>query len=676
MAKKQRNYHIGGEQLPLMVPDSPWVNPTELPDLRRVAEIAYDRETKDEGLALDKGPGWATGAGYVCGNSMAWRDGDDIRSLYIPLRHPDTEAHISPDAMKRWEIDHQKAGVKFIFHNAAYDVGWGHEDLGVPVPRKVGDTNCMAVLVDENRLSYSLDALCRWRGIPGKNDTMLTDAARCYGFARSEQDIKVNLHKLPGRYVGAYAEQDAVSTIMLAENLQVEIDKQELGQAYQLEMDLIPLVHEMRRRGVRIDMAAAEQAYQRFKREAQEALDQLATRLSCKVTIDEVRNNTWLQKVFTENGVEFPTNENGKASFEAKWMKFDEHWLPRLLVRAKSREEAAEKFVRNYIVGYACKDRLHASINQYKSDDGGARTFRFSYGDPPLQQMPHRDEDMYQVIRGIFLAEIGERWASLDYSQQEYRLIVHYAAMHNLRKAAEAAAKYNDDPRTDFHSMVAGMTGLERKPAKDANFAKSYGAGIPKFAGMIRKSQAEAEAIMTTYDREMPFNAELFKLCQDTASKRGYMILLDYARIHFNTWEPTYFSANDRKNAAMRGYKENSINDVPREIAEQRVRDPHHPWFKRNLRRARTRKAMNALIQGGAARQTKKSMRTCWEHNLVPLIQMHDELDFSFSSPEQGIQAEEIMRNSVPQLKIPMLVEAKYGINWGDATHKWEEVKV
>lgn len=685
MAKRRhRNFHIGGEQLPLILPPSSWVAPTALPDLRNCKQIAYDRETKDRGLAEGRGPGWAiNGSGYICGNSMAWRDGDEVKSLYVPIRHPDTFC-IDPAVMKQWELDHQKAGVKFIFHNASYDIGWGTADLDVPSPPNVGDTNCMAVLVDENRLSYELDTLCKWRGIPGKDESLLIEAAVAYGYGNTQTDIKSNLWRFPGRYVGPYAEQDAVATLLLAEDLEIDIQSQGLQEAYQLEMDLLPMVHEMRRRGVRIDPDAAERAYKRFKAESQEALDQLSKLLCKKVGVDELRDHDWLVKTFTAQNVAFPLNEKERPSFEAKWMKFDEHWLPRLLVRAKSREEAAEKFIRNYILGFAHNNRLHASINQYKSDDGGARTLRFSYSSPPLQQMPHRDEDMYTEIRGIFLPEEGEKWGALDYSQQEYRLIVHYAvvayeyllktgkedratqeSLRKLAKALDAAKQYNEDPRTDFHSMVAGMTGLDRKPAKDANFAKSYGAGIPKFAAMIRKSLAEAEDIMRRYDQNMPFNAELFNICEGKAKESGFMRLLDGARIHFNSWEPTFLNPVEK----LRGG-----SDCPRGEAERRIRDPHHAWFGKRLRRARTRKAMNALIQGGAARQTKMAMRTCWREGLVPLIQMHDELDFSFRSLEQASKAETIMRDVV-KLRVPMLAEAKFGKNWGDASHSWEEVQ-
>ena len=142
--------------------------------------------------------------------------------------------------------------------------------------------------------------------------------------------------------------------------------------------------------------------------------------------------------------------------------------------------------------------RIHAEIHPHRSDDGGTRSLRFSYSNPPLQQMPSRDEELAPLIRGVFLPEEGEVWAKPDVSQQEFRFIVHYAVKHGLRKAKEAAERYRTDPDTDFHQLVADWTGLERTSAKNINFAKAFGAGVRKFAAMIGKPEDEARAI---YDR-------------------------------------------------------------------------------------------------------------------------------------------------------------------------------
>src|SRR5262245_54009967 len=82
---------------------------------------------------------------------------------------------------------------------------------------------------------------------------------------------------------------------------------------------------------------------------------------------------------------------------------------------------------------------------------------------------------------------------------------------------------------------------------------------------------------------------------------------------------------------------------------------------------------MNALIQGSAARHTKRWMLACWREGVVPLLQMHDALDCSVSCPEQAEVVARLGCEAV-ELEVPMKVDLAYGRNWGDARHTWEEL--
>ena len=160
--------------------------------------------------------------------------------------------------------------------------------------------------------------------------------------------------------------------------------------------------------------------------------------------------------------------------------------------------------------------------------------WRISYSSPPLQLMPKHDEELAPLIRGVFLPQNGEVWAECDVSQQEFRMIVHYAARHRLSKATNAVEKFRTDPNTDFHELVAGWTGRDRQTSKNTNFAKAYGAGVSKFAAMIGKSEQEAAAIFEQYDRELPFVAQLSTLCERAVWRKGYLTLYSGARRHWN----------------------------------------------------------------------------------------------------------------------------------------------
>src|SRR5208282_1466372 len=211
MGTKRRNPHVESEQFPLIVPDSNWTAPTELPDLRgRVREIAEDTETRDDGLARGRGPGWPYRAGHLCGVSWAWLADGETRSIYVPLRHPDSIC-FDPDQVTRWMKDHRAVVPLWVYQNAPYDLGWTRAELGLEPPEHVEDTSLAAFMVNENQPSFRLGDLCRWRGLPGKDETLLHKAVEAYGYPVSE--TKRWIHKLPARYAGPYAEADAVSTL-------------------------------------------------------------------------------------------------------------------------------------------------------------------------------------------------------------------------------------------------------------------------------------------------------------------------------------------------------------------------------------------------------------------------------------------------------------------------------
>ena len=151
-----------------------WQAPTELPDLRRAGIIALDTETKDEGLIANRGSGWPFGDGYVCGVSVAYRAGGEIRAHYLPLRHPDSE-NFDREQVFQWLRDHVDSDVGIVTQNGIYDWGWLRTEAGIKMPpsERLEEIGALATIVDENRYSYSLDALCAWRGLPGKDETLL-----------------------------------------------------------------------------------------------------------------------------------------------------------------------------------------------------------------------------------------------------------------------------------------------------------------------------------------------------------------------------------------------------------------------------------------------------------------------------------------------------------------------
>jgi DNA polymerase I-like protein with 3'-5' exonuclease and polymerase domains len=628
------------------------VAPAELPDLRDRGEliIAEDIETRDDSLAAGRGSGWPYRSGHIAGIAWAWDD----QAIYVPLRHPEG-ANFDEGAVRRWLGDHHAAagGLRWLYHSANYDLGWQRAQWGLEPPSIIEDSLAAAVMVDENRLNYQLDDLCRWRDLPGKDERALREAAAAYGYHGDA--VKGALWRLPARYVGLYAEADARATLALYNALVPTLEAEGTWAAYRLEMDLVPMCLEMRRRGIRVDLEGVARSRGALLEKRDGVLKELTEQLGVTALgMEQVRSPRWLEKAHDSQRIGYPrTAKTGQGSFTKDWMRGHEHWLPRLVSRADQLTEAADKFLKGFILDYAHRGRLHASVNSYRGEPGdGTRSYRFSYSDPALQQAPSRDEEIAAVFRGAFLPEPGEVWGSFDWSQQEYRLIVHFAELLDLPGAGAAAQRYREDPETDFHQYVAEITGLDRKPAKDANFGVSYGAGVKKFAMMIGQSEEAARAILDQYNRELPFVKELAKRCQQLAESRGWVRLLNGARSHFDLWELAWRDGEP-------GYA------YPRPLAAARAL-----WPDKRLRRAFCQKALNRLIQGSAAIQAKLALRQCWHEGITPLLMMHDEIDVSVGDEKTALRVAEIMRDVV-QLRVPMKVDAEFGKDWGSAKNAW-----
>lgn len=670
-------------QLPLLKPDSDWRPPSDLPDLRRRPLIAVDTEERDDGLAADRGPGWVHSQGYICGISMA---AEGI-SVYAPIAHPEGDC-LDADRVFRWYEDHVRSGVPMVFHNAPYDLGWLSGERGLPIPANIHDSMAAAFMLDENQLSYSLDSVSRRLGVPGKDTIALREAAEIYRGESlkgkklkklSDRDVKKMIYRLPARYVGPYAEQDAVATLQNMQRMLPLLEAQELLEAYQLEIDLIPLVLEMKRRGIRINLDKAEQKKQKFFKVRDASLALLSDKLMIgrAVDIKDISSRIFLENVFDVHKIPFPRTaptekyERGQASFETEWLEKIDHWLPQNVARALKFHSAGDKFIGNYIQGFTHMGRIHADVHQFRDEEGGTRTYRLSYSGPPLQQMPVRDTEIAGAIREAFEPEEGEYWFAPDYSQQEYRLIVHFSNVCKMAGVEKAVQMYCDNPDTDFHNLVVALTGLSRNRAKDCNFAKSYGAGKDKFSLMTGLPVEECVRIMKQYDEEMPFVSRMNEFCGQRASAKGFLKTLDGARIRFDRWEPKYLSKEDR----ARGWRERQpMEACSKEEAERRCADEKHVWHGARLRRAFTHKAFNGLIQGSAARQTKMAMRECWRAGIVPMIQMHDELGISTADPSLISKVVGLMRDVV-KLTVPVKVDAEFGPSWGQAKYKdWSKM--
>ena len=558
----------------MFAPESNWSIPDIFPKFADDERIAVDLETYDPHL-LTSGPGWATGRGHIFGVGVATKDWKG----YFPMRH-EGGGNLDEAVVLRWVKNTLSSSKReVIFHNALYDVGWLRRE-GVEVKGEILDTMFAAPIVDENRYSYSLDSLGQTYCGEKKDESLLQDAALAWGI-----NPKSEMYKLNSKYVGPYGEQDAALTLKVYHKLREQLKEQDLESIYSLECKLIPLLIEMRWRGVRVDEEKADTISKDLSQKEQKLLLEIKRKYGEDVNLWA---NASLQKVFDKNNLPYPRTEKGMASFQRQWLENHEHDLPKMIVEARKLNKARTTFIEKMISEHSYNGRIHAEAHPLRNDSGGTVSGRFSYSNPNLQQVPARDPEIGNLIRSIFIPEDNCQWGVFDYSQQEPRLTVHYANELKLIGAEDAVNAYNDK-NADFHQIVADMAKIPRKQAKNINLGLSYGMGKEKLIRELGLDDAEAQTLLAQYHEKVPFIRGIQDHCTRVASHRGYIKTLAGRKCHFDLWEHKYDKS------------------VPLPLEEAQIK------YGDTLKRSFTYKALNRLIQGSAADMTKLAMLGLWE---------------------------------------------------------------
>jgi DNA polymerase I-like protein with 3'-5' exonuclease and polymerase domains len=610
---------------PVFKPQTEWVPPESFPDLSKYDEIAIDLETKDPGLK-STGSGSVVGNGNVVGIAVAvegW-------SGYYPIAH-EGGGNMDKSMVIKWFTDVLKTPAIKIFHNAMYDVCW-IRSMGLKIEGRIVDTMIAGSLVDENRFRYDLGSLGRdYVGI-GKNEAVLKETAAHWGI-----DHKAEMYKLPAMYVGEYAEQDAVLTLKLWQEMKKQIEHEDVQSIFDLETELFPCLVDMRFLGVRVDIDAAHKLKQELVLDEKKCLQEVKKVTGIDVQIWAARS---IAEVFDK--LELPYERTAKTeapSFTKNWLQNQTHPVAKAIAHAREINKSHTTFI-DTILKHSHKGRIHAEINQIRSDQGGTVTGRFSYNNPNLQQIPARNKELGPRIRSLFIPEEGHTWGCFDYSQQEPRLVTHYASLDGLYGVGEVLDAYNDEPDTDFHKIVADMANIPRSQAKTINLGLFYGMGKNKLQAELGVSKENAEDLFRTYHDKVPFVKMLMESVMRRAQDKGRVRTHLGRRCRFNLWEPRHFGVHKA---------------LPKEEAERE----HGPNM---IKRAFTYKALNKLIQGSAADMTKKAMVDLYKEGIVPHIQVHDELDISVDDNADKIK--EIMEAAV-ELEVPNKVDYESGPNWG-----------
>jgi len=603
------------------------------PDVKGITQVAIDLETYDPGIK-DHGAGYVSGNGFVVGVAVSFEGFDG----YFPVKH-ERGANLPETAVKNWLKSLFKEDPIVIFHNAIYDLGWLRR-WGVECNvTKIYDTLLAAPLVDENKYNYKLDFLAKDYLGERKETDLLENFGKENGFRSIE-----NMHMVPSSLVGIYAEQDTRLTLKLWEFLRIELQKQNLIDVFNLETDLLPILLEMKWKGVRIDLEKAEKTKKFFSDEEKNIYQTIKKETGIKIDASSIYTPSVLQEIFDKVGEKYEvTEKNKQIKIEKVSLLESENPIIRSLALAREFNKAHTTFVDSYLK-FAINGRIHADINQLKKEDNkGTVSGRMSMSYPNLQQVPSRNPLVASKIRSLFLPEEGEQWASLDYAQQEPRLLVHYAKKQGLEGADEMVKFFEDG--MDFHQVTAEMAGISRKEAKTVGLSLMYGQGIKALAESLESTEEEAKALKDKYNKNVSFLKSIMTKATRYAEQQGYINTILGRKCRFDLW-----TSKDFEDRRVFSY-ENARKE----------------WAWNQIQRANTYKALNRVIQGSAADQTKSAMVSLRkEVGVIPMIQIHDELNVSVTDETQVKEIKRVMESAV-ELHVPTKCEAKIGPNWGEA---------
>jgi DNA polymerase I-like protein with 3'-5' exonuclease and polymerase domains len=639
MRKRKVTDGSGGITGLLFEPVGDWRPPASFPNLSGCRSIGLDIETRDPNLRT-RGPGFIRGDADVVGFSVA----ADDRAWYFPFGHL-SGGNLDRDMCVRWLGDLLKDDERYIVGaNLQYELE-GLWSLGIDVRGRLLDVQVAEALINEERDDgYDLGTLAQGYLGRGKDESLLIEAAGAYGV-----DPKGGLWKLHSKYVGPYGEWDAQAPLKIfARQLEV-LKREDLTGIFELESRLLPILWKMRLQGIPVDLERAG------------ALSIELTKLESKLNDEimaiagrpiDVWSGSDLESLCDQLKITFLRTEKGNASFTGEWLEEHTHPVMKKIAEARGCGKMRRDFVDGWIFKNHIRGWVHPQWKQLARDDGGTRTGRMACSNPNAQQVPaevYRDgtpNPMGAKLRACFHRR-GVPWAKIDYSQQEPRILVHFAELRGFRGAKEAGDRYRSDRKTDIYQFLADMAKIKRRHAKDMTLGRMYGMGIRKMADKIGSSIEDAKRILGEFDEAVPFVSKISEEAMNLASTRGWIRTICGRKRHFDWWEPARYSQDSGGWQAVCG----------RKAAEDK-------WPKERLRRANTHKALNSLIQGSAADMTKMALVQGYEQQKrLPYMQVHDELDGPAESQNDAEKWQHLCENCV-ELRVPVRADLSYGEHW------------
>lgn len=456
--------------------------------------VFLDVETRirfDEPEKLNEGGLYPYLGDKACLWSIAFDD--DGPAIAVPIRMRNSP-NLPVDAVNRWLADILLAADGWVNHNVKFDAHFAHVD-GVEVPDRLEliDTVVLAKLIDSDRMGHRLKDLLRdWLSY----DTGSQDRVKAFlaGFKLPRNRKAQDYALVPSDILGYYGCDDVLGNRELYRYMLKHLPDQVVP-TFEMEKRLTPVLFDMERLGLRTDE-------QELKKERLRSLHKqiaMATKVN-ELTGTEFADSSaytyalligkWGLPVLVRD----PDSGNPTFKYEAllQYLSHPEVVVDpmkveviNLLLSLREEETFCSLFVDVFLEHRDPRGYVHPSYNQI------VRTGRMSCEKPNAQQFNPRAK------RLILTDGPGCVFLDADASQIEFRVIVSYI------KDEAAIAAYNEDPRTDFHSWVAKLCGIKRKPAKNINFAKAFGAGRAKIVSMLSADEDIVAAVTAQVEQDI-----------------------------------------------------------------------------------------------------------------------------------------------------------------------------
>ncbi len=635
--------------LPLSpVNPGPELPPAVFPDLTGIDIVQLDAETDGlKWVQRDRPIGWALG------NE---RDGD----RYFAFGHS-VGNNCTREQWREW-ARRELRGKHIENHSTKFDIHMSRVD-GVDLVEQgctFHDVAHAAALLDDHRQDFGLNAL----GLDFLNEGKL------------EIGRKDDLASLPAGLVGAYACRDTKLVRDLVRVQKPLLAAEGLDRVQALENNVIPVVVEMEKNGMPLDLPLLERWERMSARILEKMQWELRRAAGFAVNVDSPKDLVRLAHTCGIKDEEFARTPSGQPSFTAAEMGRFAERAPAMLLAFRIGK--VKDLRSKYLVKYSSEHVggiLYPRLWQIMTDEGGTVSGRFSCTAPNAQQILSADKHLRVyawlreyalrycddatksddfLIKRLFVPRHGASWLSSDARQIEFRLFSHYAQSRAILDRYRAAPSqevigskhvWTSGPEADFHSIVSkiimqGRADVTRTEVKQCNFAKVYGGGPGTIARTLGIEMGAARELSASYDEQFPEAKILGDRCSRTAESRGYVFTLLGRRSRFP-------------------------------VVPTRVKDWHTGGTKEVMKRDRTHKALNCVLQGGGADINKLKLVELYQERqalgVTMRLTVHDSIEGDIDDAALAPKVRTLLDNQTTPLSVDILWDVNTGATWADA---------